>query len=327
VVTSSNATELAARLRPVAGIEVVERLDLPAAVGEQELAEVLAGAWAVAAGGEAYTRGAFARFDELRAIIRFGVGYDNVDVEAATDHDVVVCTTPGANADAVADLAVLLMLACIRGLPELDRAVRSGAWRPAAPSGDLAEATVAIIGLGPVGRAVARRLAGFGCEIIGVDPAADRDGCAALGVELAPLDDALARADVVTLHAALTPDTAHLVGTRELALLRPHVVLVNTSRGGLVDEVALADALAGGRIRAAGLDVFETEPLPRGDRLLSLPNVIVTGHVASFTRLGASRTCDAIVDAVRALLAGARPVGALNTPSWLPATGGAGTAA
>ena len=319
VITAANATELGSRLHSVPGIDVVERFDLPRDIGERALADALAGAWAVAAGGEHYTRGAFELFDELRAVLRFGVGYDSVDIQAASARDIAVCTTPGANADAVADLAMMLMLACIRGLPGLERAVRSGSWRPPGPSRDLTEATAAIVGFGAVGRAVARRLSGFRCTILAVDPAADARTCAELGVERSALDDALARADVVTLHAALTPDTHHLVGARELSLLRPHAVLVNTSRGGLVDQSALADALAGGRLAAAGLDVFETEPLPTDDLLLSLPNVIVSGHVASFTRLGAIRTCDAIVDAVRDLLAGIRPAGALNAPSWLRA--------
>jgi phosphoglycerate dehydrogenase-like enzyme len=141
--------------------------------------------------------------------------------------------------------------------------------------------------------------------------------CASFGVELATLAEALERADVVTLHAALTPSTRHLLGAPELALVRPHAVLVNTSRGGLVDEAALTDALASGRLAAAGLDVFETEPLPPDARLLTLPNVIATGHVASFTEGGMSHTRDAVVDALRDLLAGVRPGGCLNAPTWL----------
>jgi phosphoglycerate dehydrogenase-like enzyme len=209
------------------------------------------------------------------------------------------------------------MLACIRGLPSLERALRAGEWRPAAAARDLTGATVAIVGLGAVGRAVARRLRGFDCKLVAVAPAPDRAFCASLDIEPAPLDAALARADVVTLHARLTPQTRNLIGARELALLRPWAVLINTSRGGLVDEVALTDALATGRLAAAGLDVFETEPLPPADSLLSLPNVIATGHVASFTRLGMSRTAEAVVEALRALLAGVRPEGLLNSPSWL----------
>jgi D-3-phosphoglycerate dehydrogenase len=325
LITSSNASELRSRLRSVPGIDVAERFDLPRGIGERELADALAGTWAVVAGGERYSRAAFELFDALCAVVRFGVGYDAVDVGAASDHDIAVCTTPGANADAVADMALMLMLACVRDLPALERAVRTATWRPATPSRDLTEATVAIVGFGAVGRAVARRLAAFRCEVIAVDPAADPRSCAEMGVQLASLDDALVRADVVTLHAALTPDTHHLVGARELSLLRPHAVLVNTSRGGLVDESALVDALAGARLAAAGLDVFETEPLPADNRLLSLPNVIVSGHAASFTRLGMSRTCDAVVDAVRDLLAGIRPIGALNAPTWLRARADDGT--
>lgn len=316
VVTSSNARALSEQLRRFGEIAVVERFDL-ARASERELVDGLAGAWAVVAGSEPYTRGAFERFDTLRAVLRFGVGYDAIDIAAASDHDVAVCTTPGANADAVADMALMLMLACVRGLPALERDVRTGVWRPAVPSRDLTGATVAIIGLGAVGRAVARRLRAFECPLLVVEPNPDRDLCAELGIELASLDEALARADVVTLHAALTAASHHLLGARELALLPAHAVLINTSRGGLIDEPALVEALADARLAGAGLDVFESEPLPPDHALLSLRNVIVSGHVASFTELGIRRTSDSIVESVAALLRGIRPAGCLNAPSWL----------
>jgi phosphoglycerate dehydrogenase-like enzyme len=322
VITSTNATMVREALCRFPGIEAVERFDLDGAASGDALVEGLAGAWAVVAGSERYTRDAFERFDTLRAVLRFGVGYDAVELAAAADHDVAVCVTPGANADAVADLALMLMLACIRGLPALERDVRTGGWRPDQPSRDLAEATVAIVGLGPVGRAVARRLRGFGCRLLGVEPKPDREVAAELGIELTTFDEALAAADVVTLHAALTPSTHHLLGARALALLAPGAVVVNTARGGLIDEAALLDALAGGRLAAAGLDVFETEPLPTDDPLLALPNVIVSGHVASFTELGMRRTCEQTLDSVADLLAGIRPGGCLTSPSWLRAAAG-----
>jgi phosphoglycerate dehydrogenase-like enzyme len=317
VIAASSVRHVAEGLRRLGGIDVVERPDLADTASEQQLVEGLAGAWAVVAGSEVYSRAAFEQFDALRAIFRFGVGYDAVDVAAATDYDVAVVTTPGANAEAVADMALMLMLACIRGLPTLESAVRTGSWRPRTPSRDLALATVAIVGLGAIGRAVARRLHGFGCELLAVEPALDRDFCAELGIEALSLDDALARADVVTLHAALTPATRHLLGARELALLSPHAVVVNTSRGGLIDEAALVDALTDGRLAAAGLDVFEKEPLNPGEALLALSNVIVTGHVSSFTELATRLTSDAVVDHVAALLAGIRPEGCLNSPPWI----------
>jgi len=316
VVAAPNARELPERLRRVGGLEVVERFDVANTSSEQLVIDALAGAWGVVASSEPYTASVFAALEELRAVVRFGVGYDAVDLAAAGQHDVAVCVTPGANADAVADLALALMLATIRGLPDLDRAVRSGAWRPGAPSGDLAQATVVIVGLGAIGRAVARRLHGFGCRIVAVEPSPDRAFCEELSIEVRTLEDALVDADAVTLHAALTTQTRHLLDAAALALLPPHAVVVNTARGALIDEPALVDALAAGRIAAAGLDVFETEPLPSGDPLLALPNVIVTGHVASFTLLGASRTADVVVESIEELLAGTRPRGCLTAPSW-----------
>ena len=137
-----------------------------------------------------------------------------------------------------------------------------------------------------------------------------------LGIELAGLDEALPRADAVTVHAALTEGTHHMLGARELALLRPHAVVVNTSRGGLIDQAALADALQAGRLAAAGLDVFEIEPPPADEPLLALPNVVVSGHVSSFTQLGMSRTSEAVLERLEALLDGRLPEGSLSRPGW-----------
>jgi phosphoglycerate dehydrogenase-like enzyme len=321
VTTTPGARQVGDRLRRLdtpkgTGVEVVERFDLANTADEPRLIEGLTGAWAVVAGSERYTRAVLEQLGDLRAILRFGVGYDAIDLPAASEHGVAVFATPGANAEAVADMAVALMLACIRGLPALDGAVRAGSWRPTDPSRDLALATVTIVGLGAIGRAVVRRLRGFDCQLLAVEPQPDHAFCAEMGIELASLDEAVARADVVTLHAALTPQTRHLLGARELALLPSHAVVVNTSRGGLIDQPALVDALATGRLAAAGLDVFEEEPLRVGDPLLSLPNVIVTGHVSSFTTLGMSRTSEAVVERLVALLAGTLPAGCLSSPAW-----------
>jgi D-3-phosphoglycerate dehydrogenase len=175
----------------------------------------------------------------LRAIVRWGSGSDAIDLAAATDHGVAVVTAPGANADAVADLALTLMLACMRRLNELQSAVRSGAWRPDPPTGDLTCATVGVLGLGAIGRAVARRLRGFDCRILAVEPHPDPDFCREFGVEVVSLSDALPQLDVLTVHAPLAPGTRHLLGAAELAQLPHGAILVNTARGSLVDQAAL----------------------------------------------------------------------------------------
>ena len=316
VLTTDAAREIAPALRARGDAEVLERYDLADILDEALIIDGLAGAFAVVAGSERYSRAVLEALPALRAIVRFGVGYDAVDLEAASDAGVAVLTTPGANAEAVADMALALLLSCIRGLPELGAAVRDGRWKPVAPSRDLAGATVAIVGLGAIGRAVARRLRGFGCRLIAVEPAPDERAAAELGVELLGLEAALARADAVTLHAALTERTHHLIGARELALLAPHAVLVNTSRGGLVDQTALLEALRAGRIAAAGLDVFEREPPDPEDPLLAMRNVVLAGHVSSYTRLGISSTCDAVLERVVTLLGGVLPAGSLSWPGW-----------
>jgi phosphoglycerate dehydrogenase-like enzyme len=298
------------------GAEVVERVDLGDTRDEDALVTGLAGAWGVVAGSEVYSREVLDRVGELRAIVRWGVGYDRVDVGAASDAGVAVCTVPGANAEAVADMALALILACVRRLRELDAAVRGGAWRPPWAGRDLASATVGVVGLGAIGRAVVRRLRGFDCRVLAVEPQPDREFCERNGVELAGLAEVLPQADVLTLHAPHVPATHHLIGERELALLRPHAVVVNTSRGGLIDEAALVAALQGGAVGGAGLDVFEQEPLPASSPLLGLPNVVLTGHASSFTELGARLTAEAVVASFRELLAGRVPSGCLNPEAW-----------
>jgi D-3-phosphoglycerate dehydrogenase len=294
------------------GVAVTWATDLGDTFDPAVLAAGIDGAWAVVAGSEPYTEDVFARVTGLRAIARFGAGYDAIDVEAASRHGVVVCCIPGENAEAVADLALALMLSAIRRVVELDRAVRDGSWRPDGVSRDLAGATVGVVGLGAIGQKVVTRLSGFGCRILGVDPIAGE----VPGVVRMELDEALRQMDVVTLHAPLIPETRHLLDARRLALLPPHAVVVNTARGPLIDQAALAAALGEGRLGGAALDVFEVEPLPADDPLLRLPNVVLSGHSASFTVGAASRMSAAVAAQLRELLAGRLPAQCLNPHAW-----------
>ena len=225
--------------------------------------------------------------------------------------------TPGAAAEAVADFALALILAAVRRLLVLDRSVREGRWRPPGLSGDLGGATVGIVGLGRIGGAVARRLHGFGCRLLAFEPLPDSGLCESLGIECVDLEQLLARADIVTLHAPLLPETRHVIAAGELALMKPTAVLVNTSRGALVDEPALVDALAEGRLAGAALDVFESEPLPTDHPLLRLPNVLVSGHAATFTRGGVERTIAIAVENLLEVAAGRLPPGRVANPdAW-----------
>jgi phosphoglycerate dehydrogenase-like enzyme len=301
-----------------AGLRVVERFDLDDIADHSKLVAGLEGAWATIAGSEAYPRDLLDQTGSLRAIARWGSGYDRIDVGAATERGIAVITVPGANADPVADYALLLMLACVRRLRTVEAAVRDGAWRMPDLAGDLTSATVGVVGLGSIGRAVVRRLRGFDCRILGNDPDADLAHFREMGVELSSLPELLSRSDIVTLHAPLTSSTKALIGARELALMRSGAILVNTSRGELVDEDALVSALEGGHLGGAGLDVFTHEPIPASDRLLRFDNVIVSGHIASFTRLAARRTADTVVEGLLGAARGSLPTGCINPEAWAP---------
>jgi len=224
----------------------------------------------------------------LLLVQKTGQGVDNVDLEAATRRGVPVCNGGGANAATVAEFTILLMLALARRLRTLESEVRNGGWPNFAYrdiSFDLMGKTVGIVGLGNIGKNVARRLRGWECEVLYYDivrPSPEQE--AALGVTFVPLDTLLRQVDVLTLHVSLNPSTYHLIGARELALLRPGAVLVNASRGPVVDEPALIAALERGKLAGAALDVVEQEPIDLDNPLLRMPNVVLTPHAAAGTR-------------------------------------------
>jgi D-3-phosphoglycerate dehydrogenase / 2-oxoglutarate reductase len=314
IVTAAVAQHQMARLRPLtdAGLDVVERFDLDDAGDQAALLAGLEGAWATIAGSEIYSGTLLQQLPDLAAIARWGSGYDRIDVRTATDQGIAVLTAPGANADPVADCAVMLMLACVRQLRAVDASVRSGAWRQPELTGDLTGATVGVVGLGAIGRAVVRRLRGFDCRVLGSDPAADPADCRQAGIELLDLPEVLSQADIVTLHAPRTSATHGLIGARELASMPSGAIIINTSRGELVDEDALVAALERGHLGGAGLDVFVHEPMSPNHRLTLLDNVVLSGHAASFTALAARRTADAVVDALLKLTRGTLAAGCIN---------------
>jgi glyoxylate reductase len=237
---------------------------------------------------------------QLRAIANMAVGTDNIDTEAAAARGIPVGNTPGVLTDATADLAFALLLALARRIVPGAAQVRAGEWRtwePAAGLGaDLSGALLGIVGWGRIGQAVARRAAGFGLEVV--------HSSRSSGV---PLDELLAGADFVSLHTPLTPETRHLIDARALARMKPTALLVNTARGGVVDQAALRTALLDGEIAGAALDVTEPEPLPAADPLLQAPNLLVVPHVGSATVRTRARMADMAVDNLLAALAG-RPM-------------------
>ncbi len=316
VLTIAAADRIRPELERIADLDVVARYDLARACDAQVLAEGLDGAWATIAGSEPYTATLFAARPELKTILRWGTGSDAIDIAAATDAGVAVVTTPGVNAEAVADMALALMLGCIRRLPDLDQAVRTGRWRTEGPTRDLAGATVGVIGLGAIGRAVTRRLRAFGCRVLALEPNPDQAFCTRYQVELTDLPAMLPQLDVLTLHAPANPTSRRLIGEEQLRALPKHAVVVNTGRGELIDQAALLHALETGEIAAAGLDVFEREPVSPDDPILRAPNTIVSGHVSSYTELGMDRTAEAVLANLRELLAGRVPASCLNPEAW-----------
>jgi glyoxylate reductase len=252
----------------------------------------------------------------LRIVSQMAVGYDNIDVSAATRRGVLVTNTPGVLTEATADMAFALLLAQARRLPEGLRAIKSGTWGDWQPwfllGRDLTGKTLGIIGLGEIGKAVARRALGFGMRVVYNSRQRKPEVEAELSVGWRELPALLAEADYVSLHMALNEETKGIIGARELAQMKPDAVLINTARGGVVDQAALVQTLREGSIGGAGLDVFESEPLASDDPLLGLDNVVVAPHLGSATVETRTRMSDLAVDNLLAFFRGERPPRCVN---------------
>jgi lactate dehydrogenase-like 2-hydroxyacid dehydrogenase len=252
----------------------------------------------------------------VRVVANMAVGYDNIDVEAATERGVLVTNTPDVLTETTADLAFALLLASARRLAEGQVAVREGQWGPWHPTWllgrDANGATLGIVGPGRIGTATARRAAGFGMTVLycGHREVADFPGTRVT------LEELLERSDFVSVHAPLTEETQHLFDAGAFARMKPGSTLVNTARGGIVDQVALAEALRGGQLAAAALDVTTPEPLPPDDPLLDAPNLLVTPHIGSATERTRERMASLAVDGLLAGLAGERPRHLVNAEAW-----------
>lgn len=254
----------------------------------------------------------------LRVIANMAVGYDNVDPAGAAEAGVWLTNTPGVLAETTADLAFALLLAGARQVVASDRDTRAGGWKTWSPTAflgrDVHGATLGIIGLGEIGSAVARRARGFAMRVLYCGRTRRPEREAELGVEWASLATLLAAADFVTLHTPLTPGTRHLIGEREFALMKPTALLVNTARGGIVDQEALVAALRAGAIGGAALDVTDPEPLPVAHPLFTFANVIITPHIASGSFATRSRMAEMAAANIIAVLEGREPPNAVNRP-------------
>ena len=282
---------------------------------EEDVVELVQGNDAViASASERYTPSVIARADTLNHIARWGVGYETVDVPAATDNGVLVTTTQGSNHWAVADQAFALMLSVARRTVELDKLARTRKWsRPL--SRDVWQKTLGIVGLGRIGKGVAQRASGFEMTVLAYEPYPDLAFCAKWNVELVELDEVFRRSDYVTVHAPGEGANQRLVNSERLALMKPTAVLINTARGVLVDEDALYAALKEGKIAGAGLDVRVSEP-PEDDRFEALDNVVLTPHAAGSTQEAQAVSAEMVVRSVLQAARGEQPHGLINPEVW-----------
>jgi D-3-phosphoglycerate dehydrogenase len=246
----------------------------------------------IIAGDDQLNREFFDGAAKLKTVIRWGIGMDSVDHDAARQHGVTVRNTPGVFSHEVADSAFGYILNLVRGYIDVDAAVRCGEW-PKFEGKTLAGARLGIVGFGAIGREVAKRGQGFGMDVVAFDPYVD--GVSA-GVSIVDIDQLLKTSHFVVLACPLTPETFHLMDADRLALVRPDAYLVNVARGPVVSEPDLINTLKSGRIAGAALDVFEVEPLPLDSELRTLPNVVLGAHNASNTREGVVRASNAAVD-------------------------------
>ncbi|QKE84179.1 phosphoglycerate dehydrogenase [Arthrobacter sp. NEB 688] len=247
---------------------------------------------------------ALAAAKNLKVVARAGVGLDNVDVDAATKAGVMVVNAPTSNITSAAELAVGLLLACARNIAPANEALKNGAWKRSKYGGvELLEKKVGIVGFGRIGQLVAERLKGFGVELLAYDPYVSVQRAGQLGARLVTLDELLAESDFITIHLPKTPETLGLIGKEALAKVKPTVRIINAARGGVLDESALAEAIADGRVAGAGLDVFASEPCTDSP-LFAFESVVVTPHLGASTEEAQEKAGVAVAKSVRLALGG-----------------------
>ena len=264
---------------------------------EEELIPLLKDCDGYIAGLDFITEKVLESCPKLQVISRYGVGYDRVDIEAAKKKGITVTNTPGVNAEAVGELAFALILAVARKIPYLDSSIRKGEWVRSSGFECLGK-TICIVGLGSIGKVVARCAKGFGMAICAYDPYIDPVYCKEHQIEPVSLEAGLKRADIVSLHLPLTDSTRHMIDQKAIANMKDGVVVINTSRGGIIDEEAAYEALKNGKLGGLGLDAFEMEP-PKDSKLFEFDNVVATPHTGAHT---AEATCNMANCAVKNLI-------------------------
>jgi D-3-phosphoglycerate dehydrogenase len=260
-------------------------VEIRTGLGARELAEVIAPYHAlIIRSATKVTREVIEAARNLKVVGRAGVGVDNVDLESATRRGIVVMNSPSGNTVTTAEHTIAMLLALARRIPAADQALRSGRWERGKFTGvEVCNKVLGVIGLGNIGRVVADRAMGLKMRVIGADPIVTPEAASKLGIELVTLDELLARADFITVHTPLSPQTKGLIGDAAFAKMKPGVRVINCARGGIIDEQALVRALHEGKVAGAALDVFTREPLPADDPLLAAPNVVATPHLGAAT--------------------------------------------
>jgi D-3-phosphoglycerate dehydrogenase len=285
-----------------------DTLPLEAALREAEDADAILVRWLK------LDRDLLRRFQRCRIIVRYGVGYDNVDLAAATEANIMVGHSPSYCLDEVATHALGLLLACARNLVPIHSRVARGGWAPNPPekSHRMQGRTLGLVGFGTIGQTVARKLGGWGLQLLATDPFVEPEKAEALGVELVDLESLCRRSDYISLHVPLLPETHHLLSRREFQWMKEGVIIVNTARGPVLDALALLEALGAGRVTAAGLDVFEVEPLEANSPLRSHPRVVVTDHTAWYSEESVAELQTTVAEEAVRVCTGGLPLSLAN---------------
>jgi D-3-phosphoglycerate dehydrogenase len=296
-------------------------IQLPPVEGEDDMIGRTRDADALVVSSARVTRGVMSALEGLKVVVRTGVGYDVIDVPAATELGVIVVNIPDLWIREVANHALALLLAWNRGVVALDRQVHGGLWSGKVPgnyTGALHSETVGIVGLGNIGSAFARRVAAFETNVIACDPYVDDKRFAALGVERVSLETLAERSDYVSVHTLLNAETHHLIGEAFFKRMKPTAILINTSRGPVVDEKALAQALRDKRVAGAALDVWEQEPVTSDNPLLQMENVIATPHAAYYSSAAVAQIPRRCGEEVARVLTRQRPLNVVNPEVYAP---------
>ena len=291
----------------IASLRKAHQVDVAELDAKQLLEQIPAYEGLIVRGRTKVTKEVFAKASNLKVVGRAGVGVDNIDVSEATARKVLVVNAPSASTVSVAELAIGHMISWCRFLPQADKSIKEGKWEKKQFEGhEIYGKTLGLIGSGRIGAEVAKRAQAFGMKVIAFDPYLSPEVAQKINVALVDKGTVLRDSDFISIHAALTPETRGMIGAQDLAMMKKTAVLVNCARGEIVQEAALADALKGGAIAGAALDVFEKEP-PAGSPLLSAPHIVFTPHLGASTHEAQTRAGAIIADQVMKALEGKRP--------------------